>query len=197
MPLQRIVIDPDIKALIFDCDGTLVDSMPTHMHAWREAFVRFGVNLDERFIAARRGMKETEIVRQYNDAFRTGIDPERIVDLKHQIFLSHLDQVAAIEPVVAVANLFHGKLPLAVVSGGVKKVVQSELLAVGILDLFEVILTADDPYRPKPDPEIFLEASRRMKVDPSFCLVFEDGDAGLIGAAGAGMKALDVRSYMK
>ena len=193
--MQQINIDPDIKALIFDCDGTLVDSMPIHMNAWRQAFEHFGARFDEEFIFSMRGMKETEIVERYNKAHGTRLDGNELVDVKHALFLKHLDSVKPIESVVDIARMYHGRLPLAVVSGGVEKVVHAELKAIGIFDLFDIILTADDPYRPKPDPEIFLAAAKKMSTDPGLCIVFEDGDAGLAGAKSAGMRSIDIRDF--
>jgi HAD superfamily hydrolase (TIGR01509 family) len=82
---------------------------------------------------------------------------------------------------------------MAVASGGTRKNVTLELEAIQLKDFFEVILSADDDIRPKPAPDIFLEAARRLGVEPRYCQVFEDGDLGLEAAKAADMLPTDVR----
>ncbi len=194
--MKEISFDGNIKGLIFDCDGTLVDSMPLHMKAWQEAFKQFNKRYDENFLFSLKGMKETEIIDLYNEEFHTSIEPEKIVKAKHEYFIRHISDVKPIKSVVEIAKSYYGKLPLAVVSGSVKEIVHSELKVVGIHDLFDTILTADDPFKPKPDPEIFFAAASRLNIQPKDCLVFEDGDPGLDAAAKAGMQTIDVRNYI-
>ena len=187
----------DVKGLIFDCDGTLVDSMPLHMKAWQEAFKQFNERYDKDFLFSLKGMKETEIIELYNRKFRTSINPVEIVTAKHEYFIRHIADVKPIKPVVDVVKSYYNKLPLAVVFGSVKEIVHSELNVIGIHDLFNVILTADDPFKPKPDPEIFFAAASRMKIMPENCIVFEDGDPGLEAAIKAGMQTIDIRNYLE
>jgi len=189
-------IFPNIKGLIFDCDGTLVDSMPLHMDAWRETFKAFDTIYHEDFLFSCKGMKETDIINLYNQKFGTGLDAVEMVTYKHQYFKNHIHQVKPIHVVSEIARHSHGKLPLAVVSGSLRNIVYEELQLTGLISLFEVILTGDDPFKPKPDPEIFLEAARRIKVQPEFCQVFEDGDSGIEAAKKAGMVTTDVRLYI-
>ena len=193
--MNKIVIEPNIEALIFDCDGTLVDSMPLHMRAWKEAFKNAGVYFNEEYLFSLKGMKETEIVSSYNKKFGTKLHPESFVDLKHQYFIRHIETVKPIEPIAGLAHNYSGKLPIAVVSGSVGNIVRKELEVTSLLNLFDKILTADDPFRPKPSPDIFLAAAQYLKCSPENCIVFEDGDSGLEGAANAGMKSVDVREY--
>ena len=190
------LITQNTEALIFDCDGTLVDSMPLHMKAWEIAFNFFNTAYKEDFLSSLGGMKETEIIKMYNEKFKTHLNPEEIVSKKHQFFMENINSVKPLRPVVIIAKEFFGKLPLAVVSGSVRNIVHRELEVVGIFDLFKIILTANDSFNPKPSPEIFLEAAKNLNVTPDNCLVFEDGDPGLEAAARAGMKYLDVREYI-
>jgi len=189
-----IIIEPEIKAIIFDCDGTLVDSMPTHMEAWEYALNYYNAIYDKDFLFSFKGMKDADIIRIYNKTYGTNIDAEELVLRKNNNFIENIKKVQPIFPVVDVARLYYKKLPLAVVSGSTKNIVHTELNFTGIFDLFDVILTADDPYAPKPDPDIFLGAASLLKVDPELCIVFEDGDAGLEAAVKAGMKTFDVRT---
>jgi beta-phosphoglucomutase-like phosphatase (HAD superfamily) len=193
--LLLIDVPNSIRGLIFDCDGTLVDSMPLHMDAWEHAFRLFGAPYDANFIYSKKGMKETEIIALYNKRFGSDMDSRSVVAEKHRHFSTHIQDVRPFAPVVAVARRFHGKLPMAVVSGGVRDIVEGELLASGLADLFDIVLTADDPLPPKPAPDLFLEAARRMRIQPSGCQVFEDGEAGLEAARRAGMLATDVRPF--
>lgn len=192
---QKIEISSDTKALIFDCDGTLVDSMPLHMMAWEKAFGMYNYKYEKEFLFSVKGMKETEIIKLYNTRFHTDLDSKTLVKAKHDVFLNHIDQVKPIKLISDIALSYHNKLPLAVVSGSVHEIVYGELKTVGILHLFESIITADDPFKPKPEPDTFLETSKRLKINPQDCVVFEDGDLGLEAAAKAGMKTIDVRKF--
>ncbi len=194
--MKRISFEENVKGLVFDCDGTLVDSMPLHMKAWEEAFAGFKERYDKEFLFSLKGMKETEIIGAYNRRFSTNIDAEKIVKAKHEYFIIHIKDIKPIKPVVDVVKAYFNKLPLAVVSGSVKEIVHLELKVIGIHDLFNVILTADDPFKPKPDPEIFFAAANQIDISPADCLVFEDGDPGLEAAAKAGMQTIDVRNYI-
>ncbi|MCP4728174.1 MAG: HAD family phosphatase [bacterium] len=191
-----IKIYPDIKGLIFDCDGTLVDTMPLHLKAWKRAFSEFGVSGPEEFLDPLKGMHEEEIVNLYNKQYGTDINSRLLVEKKHIHYRNMIDDVKPIEQVVSVAKKYYDILPMAVVSGGKEKNVHAVLEKAGIKHYFSVILTADDPVKPKPAPDIFLEAAARIKVDPRFCQIFEDGDPGLKAAKDAGMVITDIRKYI-
>ncbi len=184
-----------IRGLLFDCDGTLVDSMALHMQAWEHALRKFNAVYDFDFLYSKKGMKETEIVDLYNERFRTALNPGEVVAEKHRHFTKGIGSVRPLEPVVAVARRYRGILPMAVVSGSVRDIVAGELRAIGIAELFQVVLTADDPIPQKPAPDLFLEAARLLGVPPAQCQVFEDGESGLIAAAAAGMLPTDVRPF--
>lgn len=194
--MKKIIIPSNILGLIFDCDGTLVDSMSLHMEAWKAAFGKYDIYYNEDFLFSLKGMKETEIINLYNKKFNTNLEPKLMVSVKHKYFIENINSVKPIEQIVQIANNYFGRLPLAVVSGSVKKIVTLELKAIGILDLFKIILTADDPYKPKPSPDIFYAAASILNIEPDSCLVFEDGDAGLEAALSAGMKIIDIRNFI-
>jgi beta-phosphoglucomutase-like phosphatase (HAD superfamily) len=194
--MENIILNDHIKALIFDCDGTLVDSMPLHMKAWKYAFNQLNEEYKEDFLFSLKGMKETDIVKLYNSTYSTKIDSDNLVAVKHQFFQKNINLVELIIPVADIAKKYFGKLPMAVVSGSVKDIVHRELEVTGILNLFDIILTANDPFKPKPSPDIFLAASDYLKIPADQCLVFEDGDPGIEAAINAGMKTVDVRNYI-
>ena len=193
---DKINIPPETKGLIFDCDGTLVDSMPMHMHAWQQAFQLSANDYDHDLLYSLKGMKETDVIITYNQHHGTNLDPEEMVRIKHRFLSKDIPNVKPIDIVVDIAKTYYRKMPLAVVSGSPKKIVHPELEAIGILDLFETILTADDPFKPKPAADIFLEAAVRIGIEPKYCQVFEDGDPGLESARNAGMLATDIRQYL-
>ena len=142
--------------------------------------------------------KPTEIITEIiNAEFDVKIDPKSLANSKQSKFRELVEQVGPIEPVVEVARQYHGKLPMAVVSGGCWHNVELSLKQVGIFDLFPVILTSDDPIPPKPAPDLFLAAAEKLGVDPTRCHAFEDADAGVASARAAGMFVTDVRDLEK
>jgi HAD superfamily hydrolase (TIGR01509 family) len=191
-----IPVPDDIKGLIFDCDGTLVDSMPLHMKAWEEAVHLFGANFDPEFFFSKKGMRSKDIVAQFSLQSGKPLNGADVVRLKDNFFLQHIADVMPLPIVVDVVRRYHKILPMAVASGGGREIVERELQVTGIVNFFDVILTADDPFKPKPFPDLFLEAARRIGVQPSLCQVFEDGDLGLQAAENAGMLATDIRLFM-
>ena len=185
---------PDhIRALIFDCDGTLVDSMPLHMEAWEHALSLQEAEWDYDFFFSRKGKREEDIVREYDEIFGSSLDPSHTLELKHEYFHARLDALRRIMRVVEVARRYRGLLPMSVASGSTRETVTRQLEALGLSGLFDLVITADDDVRPKPSPDIFLEAARRLGVAPEHCQVFEDGELGLEAAHSAGMLATDIR----
>jgi len=192
-----IPVPEHIRGLIFDCDGTLVDSMPLHMKAWKEAVQSFGANYDPEFFSSKKGMRDTDIVAQFNLQFGKSLKSTDVVRVKDGFFLQHVAGVMPMHLVVDVVRRYHKVLPMAVASGGAREIVERELQVIGIAHFFDVILTADDSFKPKPFPDLFLEAAREIGVQPSLCQVFEDGDLGLQAAENAGMHATDIRLFMQ
>jgi beta-phosphoglucomutase-like phosphatase (HAD superfamily) len=191
--MRTLEVPQHIKGLIFDCDGTLVDSMPLHMRAWENAIMSMGGCWDQVFFISKKGMPEEDIVALYNVNFAAALDPLETVKAKHRFFHAHATEFKPIPSVLEVVRKYHGVLPMAIASGGVRENVDLELEALHVRGFFKAVLTADDNIRPKPAPDIFLEAARRLGVRPQFCQVFEDGDLGLEAARAAGMLPTDVR----
>lgn len=190
-----IDVSPAVRGLIFDCDGTLADTMTLHMDSWEKAFRERGEPFRPEFLDPLRGMKEEEIVSLYNRQYHRDLDPREVVDRKHVFFRRGVHRVKPILPVTDLVHQYRDVLPMAVVSGGKRGNVALVLDNLAIRTFFAVILTADDPIAPKPAPDLFLEAARRLNVDPGRCQVFEDGDLGLEAARRAGMTATDVRRF--
>jgi HAD superfamily hydrolase (TIGR01509 family) len=193
--MRRIEVPEYVKGLIFDCDGTLADSMPLHMRAWEHVITAGGGVWDYDFFFSKKGTPEERLVHLYNAQYGTTLDPQKIVRAKHQFFLSYGEGLKPIQSVIDVVKEHQGRLPMAVASGGVREIVDFELKALDIQACFKAVLTADDRIRHKPAPDIFLESARRIGVEPRYCQVFEDGDLGLEGARAAGMLPTDVRPF--
>ncbi len=191
--MHLIEVPKFIKALIFDCDGTLVDSMPLHMKAWEHVISSSGGPWDYDFFFSKKGTPEKNIVYLFNARFACALDPIETVRCKHEYFWAHARELRSIPHVVEIVRQHHGVLPMAVASGGTRNNVTLQLEALQLRDFFDVILSADDDIKPKPAPDIFLEAARRLRVEPGYCQVFEDGDLGLEAARTAGMLPTDIR----
>jgi len=196
MTREKISVFPDVRALIFDCDGTLADTMPFHIQAWHDVFVEIGEVPHQEFLDPLKGLPEERIVALYNQRYGKTLDVLRVVEDKQRRFRKSLPRVRPIRPVVEVARRHAGRLPMAVVSGGTRDNVLLTLEIIGVAPLFPVVLTADDEFPPKPAPDLFLEAARRLRISPGECQVFEDGDLGLEAARSAGMIAFDVRPVL-
>jgi HAD superfamily hydrolase (TIGR01509 family) len=192
-----LTVADEVRGLIFDCDGTLADTMPYHREGWQQAFDAAGVSVPEDWLDSLRGTPEKRVVALANERFGLDLDPAVTVAAKHVVYRRLLAGVRPIDPVIAVVRAYWGRLPMAVASGGMREDVHTVLQRLGLADAFSVVLTADDDDIPhKPSPHIFLEAARRMDVEPAACQVFEDGDYGLEAARRAGMTATDVRPYI-
>lgn len=190
-----ISIAPHIQALIFDCDGTLADTMPLHTLAWQETVRAAGAELPENLIYDLAGASNLIITGVLNETLGLGLDPETTSLEKDERFLQHLPEIKPITPVVAIAQKYKGRLPMAVASGGMPIQVLSILNALGLGDFFDIVVTARDVAQPKPAPDMFLECARRLNVAPENCQVFEDGDFGIEAAMRAGMAVTDIRQW--
>ena len=190
-------IPPGTAALLFDCDGTLADTMALHHAAWHETLLEHGVDLPRSFIDTHAGVPTHGIVAEVNKLWGTLLDGDEITDSKEARFAALIPQALPVEEVLATARAYFGKLPMAVASGGGRDMVHATLAAIDALDLFPVIITANDPVAPKPAPDVFLEAARQLGVPGDKCHVFEDGDPGIVAAQRAGMTYTDVRLVLQ
>ena len=189
-------IPANTTALLFDCDGTLADTMTLHYEAWRETLAEYGVDCPRSFIDEHAGVPTDLIVAEINVRWKTDLDAGLVTSVKEARFEKQIHLTEPIEEVVATAHAYSGKLPMAVVSGGVRKMVVATLEAIDALELFPVIVTADDPVAPKPAPDCFLDAAKKLGIEPAGCHVFEDGDPGIVAAKAAGMTVTDVREMI-
>ena len=187
----------DFAGYIFDCDGTLIDSMPVHYRAWDEAMRRNGMpgTLDESLFYSLGGVPTRRVAQLIAAHYGITVDVDAVFTEKENLFVKLLADVRHIEPVVAFAKraVALGK-PVAVASGGPHEVVHHSLKLAGLAPLFPIVVTADDVVHGKPAPDMFLLAAKKMGVPASKCLVFEDAEPGHQGAKAAGMKSVHVPS---
>lgn len=187
----------DFAGYIFDCDGTLIDSMPVHYRAWDAAMRRNGLGekLSEELFYSLGGVPTRRVAELIAQHYGLTIDPEVVFHQKEALFMEMLADVALIEPVVAFARraVAEGK-PVSVASGGPRVVVERSLELAGLAPLFQVVVTADDVVNGKPSPDMFLLAAQRMGVPATRCLVFEDAEPGHRAAEAAGMPSVHVPS---
>lgn len=182
----------DFAAYIFDCDGTLVDSMPIHYVCWVESLRRNGATFDftEDEFYHYAGVREQDTVVILNRQHGTNIDPDAVAETKAEIFRQRIPEVPRVAPVARFAESLHGRAPMSVASGSEAPIVHACLHHNDLLHLFEIIITPADVRQGKPAPDMFLLAAERMGVKPEDCLVFEDGRSGLEAAKAAGMEAV-------
>ncbi|MGC4879994.1 HAD family hydrolase [Micromonospora sp. DT43] len=182
----------EFAAYLFDCDGTIVDSMPLHYVAWQRALDEWGCEFPEDLFYAWGGRPTADIIVALNERHGLAMPVATVVENRERIFQELLPQVTAVPEVVAHIHDAHRRVPFAVVSGSTRATVTASLDALGLLDRFDVLVCAEDYTRAKPDPEAFLLAARQLGVPPGSCLVFEDTDLGIQAATAAGMASVRV-----
>ncbi len=182
------------RGLIFDCDGTLADTMPLHWQAWRLIAQRYGLHFPEDRFYSLGGVPARDILKMLADEQGRSLDHIAVAHEKEEAYLLSLSQVGPIHAVVEIAKANYGKLPMAVASGGTEKIIHMVLDHLKIRHLFNAVVTSEMVQNQKPAPDIFLEAARRIGVEPKICRAYEDTDLGLQAIRAAGMEAVDVRN---
>jgi beta-phosphoglucomutase family hydrolase len=185
------------QGLIFDCDGTLVDTMPLHWRAWQRIARRYNFVFREDRFYALGGVPSRDIARTLGREQGITLDAVAIAEEKATEYLALADQIQPIEPIVRIAREHYGRIPMAVATGGSRRVTEHVLGSLDLRRLFNAIVTNEDIVNQKPAPDIFLEAARRLGVPPQFCRAYEDTDLGMQAIRAAGMEAVDVRELLQ
>ena len=180
------------KAYLFDCDGTIANSMPLHYVAWKKALAEWGCEFPERTFYAWGGLPAAEIVATLAREQGLTMPAEEVAHRKEDLYYEILHELQAVPEVLEQIEQNHGRIPFAVVSGSTRDSVTKSLAALGILDKFDTLVCAGDYTKSKPDPEPFLTAAQRLGVAPADCLVFEDTEMGIQAATAAGMASVKI-----
>ena len=190
-----ISIPSSTKALIFDIDGTLADTMSVHYEACQIVCKKRGFEFPLEFFLAKAGMPTLVVFKLLMLDLKLPFDGIALGYEKEVVFLSLIHKVKPMPIVADLARQYHGKLPMALGTGGGTEVATKIMQAIGMQDLFNVMISADDVVQPKPHPETFLKGAEFLNIAPEYCLVFEDGQPGIDAAVSAGMPYIDVRPF--
>jgi beta-phosphoglucomutase family hydrolase len=175
------------KAYLFDCDGTIADSMPLHYRAWKRALGEWNCEFDEKRFYEWGGMPIAEIIATLNREHGLHMPVPQVAERKENLYYELLRELRAVPEVLEHIEDGHGQIPFAVVSGSTRESVIASLNALKLLDRFDTLICAGEYQKSKPDPEPFLLAAKKLGVLPEECLVFEDTDMGVQAARAAGM----------
>jgi HAD superfamily hydrolase (TIGR01509 family) len=187
----------DFRGLIFDCDGTLVDSMPLHYRAWQKVCRRHRFSFPEHRFYSLGGVPSRSIVDLLGAEQALALDATLIAREKDDEYLALMPHAQLNDDVMHVVRSHHGHLPMAVASGGSRRATLGVLDQLCVSGLFQAVVTSEEVTRQKPAPDIFLEAARRIGIAPQHCRAFEDTDLGITAIRAAGMHAVDVRQMKR
>lgn len=188
-------VNQKAKALIFDLDGTLADTMPLHYIAWKNASAKHGIDFTTELFSQLAGIPLYPTVEKLNQLFGKSIDPRELGDDKEAEFENNMHNTPEIKVVADLVRKYHGKLPMALGTGGSRRLAMKTLGIIGLQDYFDILVTSEDVSHYKPHPETFVKCAELMGVDPVDCEVFEDGILGIQAAKSAGMMVVDVTQY--
>ncbi len=194
--MKKLAVDPKAKALIFDLDGTLVDSMPLHYEAWKEVCATGGLDFSEEEFYGLAGVPSDRIFEIINERHGTDFDPPYHSQIKEDTYLKKIHQLKPVQQVLDLAIEHFGKMPMSIGTGSPGDHSWEAVKSLGLDKYFDILISKNDVMIGKPNPETFLKCAAAMNIEPQFCQVFEDGDPGLEAAKSAGMIATDIRTYL-
>lgn len=189
------LVEGTFAGLIFDCDGTLVDTTPAHLAALQVGLDAYGLTVAKEWYYPRGGLTSEALMNDYEALLGRTVPREEILERHRVAFQEGLQGLQEVTVIAEVARAWHGRVPMAVASNGRRENVEASLTATKLLPLFDFVVTGADVKQGKPEPDVFLEAARRMGVAAADCIVFEDTEEGLEAARRAGMRRVDIREY--
>lgn len=193
LKMEQTLINKETKGIIFDLDGTLIDSMPLHFVVWSKTAEHYGFPLSHETFHQYAGMSTLKILETVKTAYHLDFDLAEARAFKSKLYLDRISEVEKIEPIFGLAQSLVGKMPMTVGTGSGR---HSALRAFEVMKMenwFDGLVSADDVINGKPNPETFLKCAEIMGIEPQYCQVFEDGDPGIKAALEVGMMVTDVR----
>jgi len=185
------------RAYLFDCDGTIADSMPLHYNAWKAVLADWKCEYPEDLFYSWGGKPVRNIIDDLNKIHGLKMPIEEVATRKENLYLAQIPQLKAIPEVLEHIEADYGRIPFAVVSGSTRDSVVGSLTVLGLMDKFDAIVSADDYKHGKPAPDGYLLAAERLGVAPADCLVFEDTEMGIEAATAAGMASVKVPTSLE
>ncbi len=185
---MSLILPPgDFKAYLFDCDGTVADSMPPHYVAWKRALDEQGATFTEEQFYGLGGLPAEAVIERLNAEQGLKMMAAAVAKRKEEFYYESLPTLKAVPEVLEHVLEAHGRIPIAIVSGSTRESVVASLTTLGLLDYFDALVCAGEYTHGKPHPEPFLMAAALVGVAPQDCLVFEDAEPGIAAAQAAGM----------
>ena len=192
-----IEIPKNVQGLIFDLDGTIANTMQNHFLSWREAVSPFGIDFTAELFKSLTGKPREATILKLNELFETNMEPAAVGKVKGDTFKKMVNQTKEISIVADVVRKYHNVLPMSIGTGSTRNGAKKTLEVIEMTHFFDIVITANDIENPKPHPETFLKCAELMKINPTDCIVFEDGILGMQAAETAGMRVIDVNEYFK
>jgi HAD superfamily hydrolase (TIGR01509 family) len=190
---MKLILPPgEFRAYLFDCDGTVADSMPLHYVAWRTALGEWNCPFPEELFYSWGGFPVAKIISLLNEKHGLKMPVDEVARRKEQLYYDSIHNLKPVPEVLEHIEAQYRRIPFAVVSGSTRDSVEASLRALKLRDRFETLVCAGDYSKSKPDPDAFLVAAQRLAVEPKHCLVFEDTDMGIAAAQAAGMASVRV-----
>jgi len=182
--------------LIFDMDGTLADTMPTHFIAWSRSMAEHGIVFPEDRFYALGGVPANKIINMLAKEQGRTVDADAIAEAKEELFLELLGEVQPVLPVKAIAEAHRGHMPMAIATGSPKWAAEKILTSLGIREWFGAVVGAECVEHSKPAPDVYLKAAELIGVDPKRCHAFEDTQLGMDSALNAGMVVINIHTLI-
>jgi beta-phosphoglucomutase family hydrolase len=198
--IQAVIdlIDSSIKGIIFDLDGTIADTMPIHISAWKQMGLHYGADVTDDMINYYAGSPTKKVIMSLNAGYGYKMNPDEGATMKSRLFVEMLDAIAHVNPiseVMSIAKKYKGILPLGIGTGSSRINALKTIKYMGCEGFFDAVVSATDVENHKPHPESFIKAAEQMGVRPQDCIVFEDGGMGIKAALDGGMIAVEVPSF--
>ncbi|MGL5044186.1 MAG: fructose-1-phosphate/6-phosphogluconate phosphatase [Plesiomonas sp.] len=182
------------QGLIFDMDGTIIESLPAHRQAWIEILGKYGLPYEPELMASLSGAPTWSIAQSIIERHGADLNAVALAKEKMQQSQKYLFELCEPLPLSEVVKAYHGRRPMAVGTGSDTAMAEAILQHMGLRHYFDVLVGANDVTAHKPNPDTFLLCASRMGVAPEHCVVFEDADFGIQAARSAGMAVVDVRT---